>query len=242
MEYRDTRSNRVNGTASSETASETAQLSTADSPWTKDVRGTQVLRLINEDCPVFRVSAGPGTGKTYGLRKRVLRLLHPDGAGAKPDRVLVCAFNRVIAADLRNEIKKELAPFELDLPVITTLHALAAQIAGETPRFLLPHEVEAMLYDIRVIYPKMDGSFGSRQSNIMRALREHEAGLASHPGLATAVREWLANHKADLVGELPRRVATRLQGGEFEDKRSNQRRGAFGDWTTVGGGLCSRTW
>lgn len=193
--------------------------STPETPWTKDVRGSQVLQLINEDCPVLRVSAGPGTGKTFGLRKRVLRLLHADGVGAQPDRVLVCAFNRVIAEDLRDEIEKELEPFGLDSPVITTLHSLAARIAEAKPRFLLPQEIEAMLYDIRVAHPEIDGAFGGRQSGVMRALREHEAGLASHPGLATAVRTWLSNHRADLVGELPRRVATRLQGGEFEDER-----------------------
>ena len=168
---------------------------------------------------MLRVAAGPGTGKTYGLRKRVLRLLHPDGLGADPERVLVCAFNRVIAADLRDEIEKELAPFGLESPVISTLHSLAAQISGEAPRFLLPHELEAMLYDVRVAHPDIDAAFGGSQSGAMRALREHEAGLGNHPGLATAVRTWLANHNAALVGDLPRQVATRLQGGEFEEKR-----------------------
>jgi DNA helicase-2/ATP-dependent DNA helicase PcrA len=188
-------------------------------PWTRDVRGTQVIRLITEDCRSLRVAAGPGTGKTFGLRKRVLRLLHPDGLGIDPQRVLVCAFNRVIAADLKKEIGAELEPYGLDPPVISTLHGLCATIASETPRFLLPHEQEAMLYDIRCKHPDLDAAFGGSQAGAMRALREHEAGLGNHPGLATAVRTWLANHHADLVGDLPRRVATRLEGGEFEDKR-----------------------
>lgn len=188
-------------------------------PWTRGVQGKHVIRLINDDCPVLRVSAGPGTGKTFGLRKRVLRLLHPDGVGSQPDRVLVCAFNRVIAEDLKNEIKMELEPYGLELPVISTLHSLAARIARVRPRFLLPQEVEAMLYDIRCTHPDIDAMFGCRQSGVMRALREHEAGLTSHPGLATAARTWLSNHRADLVGALPRRVARRLRDGEFQDER-----------------------
>jgi ATP-dependent exoDNAse (exonuclease V) beta subunit len=40
-----------------------------------------VLRLINSDDEIIRVEAGPGTGKTFGLVRRVQRILHPDGLG-----------------------------------------------------------------------------------------------------------------------------------------------------------------
>ena len=49
--------------------------------WLQGVDGDQVKPLITSDEPTLRVPAGPGTGKTYGLRKRVLRLLHPEGEG-----------------------------------------------------------------------------------------------------------------------------------------------------------------
>jgi len=188
-------------------------------PWLRGVRGEQVLPLITEDPPSMRVAAGPGTGKTFGLRRRVLRLLHPEGLGLAPDRVLVCAFNRVIADEMRAEIADELAAHGLDLPDIRTVHALAAELEGESPRFLLPHEIETMVYDIRHAHPEIDARHGNRQAGAMRALRDHEAGLATHPALATAVREWLADHGAGLVGDLPRRVETRLRGGDFSDTR-----------------------
>lgn len=188
-------------------------------PWLRGVRGTQLLPLILEDPPILRVSAGPGTGKTYGLRKRVLRLLHPDGLGLSPDRVLVCAFNRVIAEDLRRAISEELEPFNLAPPVISTIHALAAALAREKPRFLLPQEIEAMVYDVRTADAALDAACGGSQSAVMRAMRDHEAGLGSHPALATRVQEWLADHGADLVGDLPRRVETRLRGGDFPNER-----------------------
>jgi ATP-dependent DNA helicase UvrD/PcrA len=188
-------------------------------PWLRDVRGEQVLPLINDDCPTLRVPAGPGTGKTFGLRRRVLRLLHPDGLGVQSSRVLVCAFNRVIAADLRNEIEVELELYGLELPVIRTIHGLAAELAGQAPRFLLPQEIEAMVYDVRTAHPEFDATYERRQSKVLRALREHEAGLATHAALATAAREWLADHHADMVGELPRVVETRLRGGDFQDQR-----------------------
>ena len=61
------------------------------------VRGTQVLPLINSDAQTMRVEAGPGTGKTFGLVRRVERILHPEGLAAQGRDVLVVAFNRVIA-------------------------------------------------------------------------------------------------------------------------------------------------
>src|SRR6476646_6476366 len=84
----------MNGHSSEKLALAEAETARDDRPWNADVRGTQVLPLINCDCKTMRVPAGPGTGKTFGLRRRVLRLLHPDGLGVSPNRVLVCTFNR----------------------------------------------------------------------------------------------------------------------------------------------------
>lgn len=188
-------------------------------PWLEGVNGEQVIPLITEDHAALRVDAGPGTGKTFGLRKRVLRVLHPDGLNIAPNRVLVCAFNRVIAADLRTEIEKELTPHGLEVPVIATVHGLAGQMSGHDQRFLLPQETEAMMYDIRRSHPELNMQFGNIQTEAMRSLRKHEAGLINDAALATAVAQWLAAHGAALVGDLPRQVETRLCGGEFGDRR-----------------------
>lgn len=58
-------------------------------PWNAGVNGRQVLPLINDDAPVIRVEAGPGTGKTFGLVRRVVRLLHPDGLACSGRKVAV---------------------------------------------------------------------------------------------------------------------------------------------------------
>lgn len=187
-------------------------------PWLVGVRGEQVIPLITEDHANLRVPAGPGTGKTFGLRRRVLRLLHPLGEGLAADEILVCSFNRVIAADLKAEIAEELAEHHLGLPAVRTVHGLAAALQGAMPRCLLPQEIEAMVYDIRERDPAISEAFVD-QRGALRALREHEAGLASHPALATAIREWLTAHGADLIGDLPRAVEARLRGGDFGDTR-----------------------
>ena len=182
-------------------------------PWLVGIRPGQVVPLIESDEPVIRVSAGPGTGKTLGIRRRVLRLQHRDGLNIDPGRVLVCAFNRAIARDLEKEIQEELAPHGLALPIIKTVHALCAEISRSDVRLLLPHEIEEMIYDVRMANPGIDAAYDHRQARAVRALREHEAGLVEHPGLMTAVRQWLADHGAGLVGDVPRRVETALRGG-----------------------------
>ena len=75
-------------------------------PWHENIRGTQVFPIIDLDNEIIRVEAGPGTGKTFGLVRRVQRILHPLGLNVTGSRVLVVAFNRVIAKQLRQEIEK----------------------------------------------------------------------------------------------------------------------------------------
>lgn len=115
-------------------------------PWLEGVRGEQVKPLIQRDAPVVRVEAGHGTGKTFGLARRVVRLLYPSGLGALPTTVLVVAFNRVIAKQLQDDIGRELqaARYTGELPAIRTIHSLCFEALGEHRRILLPHERDAM--------------------------------------------------------------------------------------------------
>lgn len=118
-------------------------------PWNLNVRGDEVPRLINTDAPILRTEAGPGTGKTFGLARRVVRLLHPKGRAANGSDVLVVAFNRVIAKDLRENIDCELNNSGVaERPEIHTVHALCLRMIGDDTRLLLPHERDAMLYDV----------------------------------------------------------------------------------------------
>ena len=184
-------------------------------PWNREVRGSQVLELIEGDHAVLRVPAGPGTGKTFGLRRRVLRILHPDGLAVDPRRVLVSTFNRVIAEELRREISAELSEFDIKVPKITTVHGLALELLGHETRFLLPEEVQAMIYDVRLANPSIDASYLHKQTHAERALRELDAGIGSHSALATAINTWLTDHKAQLIGNIPRIAEARLRGGAF---------------------------
>jgi DNA helicase II / ATP-dependent DNA helicase PcrA len=176
--------------------------------------------LINVDAPIIRVKAGPGSGKTFGLARRVVRVHHPDGLDAPSEDCLVVAFNRVIAIDLRSSITEALqsAGIADREPTVMTVHALALKMLGEEVRLLLPHEVEAMLYDVRFRFPKI-GDEHKNFNHLAQALRDVEAGHRKDRALSQAVEKWLARHNAALISEIPARIMTRLRGGDDEEIR-----------------------
>jgi superfamily I DNA/RNA helicase len=187
-------------------------------PWHENIRGTQVFPIINLDNEIIRVEAGPGTGKTFGLVRRVQRILHPEGLNVPGNRVLVVAFNRVIAKQLRLEIENRLENSPHDgKPVIETVHALCLKVIGAKVRILLPHEREMMIYDILDEYPIIRQKYGDFET-ADQALRDHEAKDKNEIQLWQAVQRWLIRHNSQLISELPSLLLDKLQGGDFGDK------------------------
>ena len=193
-------------------------------PWLEGVLGTQVLPIINCDDETIRVEAGPGTGKTFGLVRRVQRILHHDGLAVPGSEVLVVAFNRVIAKQLREDIEECLGTTsENELPVIRTVHALCLQLLSSDLRILLPHERKAMIYDVISTYPQMCQKFITRpkeriHQKVDQALRDHEAHYERHIELWQAVTQWLVRHKGRLISDLPNLLLDRIKGGDFQEQ------------------------
>jgi len=185
-------------------------------PWNEDVRGAPALELINSDATTIRVEAGPGTGKTFGLIRRVQRILHPDGLNVSGKDVLIVAFNRVIANHLRAGVEHLLSDSPHNgSPNIRTVHALCLQVIGGPLRLLLPHEREAMLYDVLHLFPAIRDEF-QRHADLNQALRDHEAGLREHLAVWQAVNRWLTRHKANLISDLPRLLLDKIHAGDYE--------------------------
>jgi len=187
--------------------------------WTDGVRGHQVLPLIELDSRTIRVEAGPGTGKTFGLVRRVERIMHPEGLAVRGRDILIVAFNRVIAKQLETEIQARLETFEHDgQPVILTIHALCLQVVGEDLRILLPHEREAMVYDLLTSHDALQARYHGLDE-AEQALRDHEARGEDHLALWQAARQWLARHRAQLISDLPGLFLDRLHAGDLEEHR-----------------------
>lgn len=162
--------------------------------------------------PRVRVIAGPGTGKSFAMKRRVARLLE---SGIDPNEILAVTFTRVAAEDLHRELQK------LDTPGCEelkgqTLHSLAMRIldrkhvleaVGRAPRPLNTFETKAMICDIA------DANGGKRL--VKRLIQGYTAAWAQsqgdEPGFAKTEEEkqfqsdlldWLDFHQGMLIGEL----------------------------------------
>jgi DNA helicase-2/ATP-dependent DNA helicase PcrA len=70
-----------------------------------------------------RLLAGPGTGKTHTLARRVIYLVTQDSV--PPSEILALTFTRTAARDLRSKIRQHLAPYTDEIPHVSTLHSFA---------------------------------------------------------------------------------------------------------------------
>lgn len=159
-----------------------------------------------------RVVAGPGTGKSFAMKRRVARLLEE---GVVPERILPVTFTRVAAEDLHRELVGMRVPGCEHLEG-TTLHSLALRIltrnhvlqtTGRVPRPLNDFEVRPMEADLA------DHHGGVRE--VRKKIKAYEAAWArlqrDEPGYGQSEEEanferdllaWLQFHRAMLIGEV----------------------------------------
>jgi DNA helicase-2/ATP-dependent DNA helicase PcrA len=79
----------------------------SESPrWSIGLQGS-ARRIAEISKSPLRVVAGPGTGKTFALMRRVMRLLEE---GVQPSCIMVCTFTRTAARDLQDELTELRVP------------------------------------------------------------------------------------------------------------------------------------
>jgi DNA helicase-2/ATP-dependent DNA helicase PcrA len=104
-------------------------------PWDDDLTNEQKTAASHLGSHA-RLLAGPGTGKTLTLTRRVLYLL--EEKKVKPQEILVLTFTRAACAELKTRLKKALHKGG-SLPNISTLHSFALKlILQNQPRNILP--------------------------------------------------------------------------------------------------------
>jgi DNA helicase-2/ATP-dependent DNA helicase PcrA len=160
----------------------------------------------------IRVVAGPGTGKSFAMKRRVARLLED---GADPKRILPVTFTNVAAEDLQREMLQVGVP-GCEKIRGSTLHSLCLRILSRQnvlevlrriPRPLNRFETEPLLYDL-------PASFGEKRAR-NRRIRAYEAAWArlqhEDPGypptpedqsFETNLVDWLRFHGGMLIGEI----------------------------------------
>lgn len=183
--------------------------------WDDGLKGP-ALEIAASDRSPLRVVAGPGTGKTFALKRRVARLLE---IGVPPDQILLVTFTRMAARDTEREI------LALNVPGANrirkgTLHSFCfsilnqanvLQITRRIPRPLMLYEERFLLEDLGLEQAEYQEDYHHRK----RRLKAFEAAWARNqdqlPGWPPTeadrhfqgiLNEWLLFHRAMLVGEL----------------------------------------
>ena len=182
-------------------------------PWSDGLeQGTPAYQIAASTSQHIRVVAGPGTGKSFAMKRRVARLLESD---IEPGNILPVTFTRVAAEDLHRELVGMDVPGCEELQG-TTLHSLALKMlvrnhvlatTGRTPRPLNKFETMTMEADLATNYG------GVR--NVRKKVKAFESAWArlqsDEPGYVQSAEDrafkndliaWLMFHRAMLIGEV----------------------------------------
>jgi DNA helicase-2/ATP-dependent DNA helicase PcrA len=190
-------------------------------PWNTGLTGP-ALNVAQINTPILRVMAGPGTGKTFVMKRRVMRLLEE---GADPRRILAVTFTRNAAANLVKELTDLGVPGCENIQA-RTLHSFCFALLAKRGVFefldrharplvsfgshgVLQFEAQPMLQDVKGLGPFGTGRDCTKR---VRAFEAAWARLQSDvPGwpqnrvdhqFHDALLDWLRFHEAMLIGEL----------------------------------------
>jgi DNA helicase-2/ATP-dependent DNA helicase PcrA len=171
-------------------------------------------RIAADTSAKVRVLAGPGTGKSYAIKRRITRLLE---SGENPKKMLAVTFTRMSAADLVRDIRSLGVPGADDVRA-STLHSecfrilgknAVIRITGRHPRPLAAFEFEPLLADLRAAASgrdkrKMRDLISAYEAAWARLQREHPGAprTAEDQVFEDALVDWLKFHRSMLIGEL----------------------------------------
>ncbi len=182
--------------------------------------GTQAYEIASSPNQHVRVIAGPGTGKSFAMKRRVARLLEN---GIEPSAILPVTFTRVAAEDLHRELVCMQVPRCEEL-VGKTLHSLALRTlmrhhvlaaTGRTPRALNNFEIKPLEADLAVNHGGV--------IEVRKKIKAYESAWArlqrDEPGYVQSAEEadferdltaWLRFHRAMIIGEVIPQLHTYL--------------------------------
>ncbi|KKL51932.1 hypothetical protein LCGC14_2290540, partial [marine sediment metagenome] len=135
--------------------------------WDKDLFEDQKEIASHFGCHALLI-AGPGTGKTLTLTRRVLYLIEEQKIS--PNQILVLTFTRAATAELRNRVFDSLSHSFQELPRICTLHSFALRqiLLNSKMREILPQPIRiADKWETRnIIFEDLKGILNFETSEI----------------------------------------------------------------------------
>lgn len=182
-------------------------------PWSDGLQiGSQPYLIASSPNGRVRVVAGPGTGKSFAMKRRVARLLEE---GVPPARILPVTFTRIAAEDLHRELVGMGAPgcdqlngvtlHSLALKMLMRNHVLAA--TGRVARPLNDFELEPLLCDLAADHGGKRETKKKKQAYeaAWSRLQHEDPGFVLTAGdiaFSSAIVSWLRFHHAMLIGEV----------------------------------------
>lgn len=179
--------------------------------WNEKIDGNH-LKIASHDGSAMRVLAGPGTGKSYALQRRVMRLLEE---GKSPERILAVTFTNVAA----DALKKDLSSIGIEGAETVrarTLHSLCFEILRNERVFEITNRIPRPLMDFEenILLEDLMKDFGGKRKT-EKLLLAYESAFARQqqdtPGVLQTPEDsrfkdkllrWLQLHRAILIGEL----------------------------------------
>lgn len=180
--------------------------------WDEGLAGP-ARRVAASNASPLRVTAGPGTGKTFALMRRVARRLQE---GAFPEGIVAVTFTRTASRDLQTELAR-LETLGADRVRAGTLHALCFSILSREDVLILTgrHPRPLLVFEERFLLADLSDELGPGRRECSRRLQAFNAAWArlqsDEPGwprdendrrFYRALLAWLRFHRAMLVGEL----------------------------------------
>jgi DNA helicase-2/ATP-dependent DNA helicase PcrA len=122
-----------------------------------------------------RLLAGPGTGKTFSLTRRVMFLI--EELNVEPSQISVLTFTRAAASELSKRTKKELVGETDSFPNISTLHSFSLKLILANPsKTRLPQPIRiADDYEENIIIEELKIILGIDKNEVKRLLSKLSA-------------------------------------------------------------------
>ena len=171
-----------------------------------------VYLLATNESRVIRSLAGPGSGKSFAIKKKIEKLLL-DNVEAR--KILAITFTRTAAADLKKDIS-EIEVEDAENVEARTVHSHAFRLiltnniletTGRSSRILIEHESDPALRDIDINGIDIRGKkiLLSEYLAAWAKMQHDEPGYAQNAlqiDFEEKLVEWLQFHKCMLVGEV----------------------------------------
>ena len=179
--------------------------------WNSGLTGPHLNIAAFSGTPL-RVMAGPGTGKTFALMRRIARLLQN---GVPPQSILAVTFTRTAASDLLDQLNA-LGSAGANNVRSSTLHSISFSILSKNSVFqatnrvarpLLQFETNCLISDLAISHGgrRAAAKFLSAFETAWATMQHQQPGWPQQADQQDFHRDliaWLTEHQSMLIGEL----------------------------------------